>query len=94
MGFEPGNRMNPGAAASNWARHEGGRPRVMADAFTSPREIAQLNIEHYSRLLRTPLDERTRITVEKLVADEKAKLANLREALHFTAVEPAGKTRR
>ena len=81
--------MNPGAAASNWARHDGGGPRVMTDAFTSPREIAQLNIEHYSRLLQTPLDERTRMVVEKLLADEKAKLANL-----FTAVEPAGKTRR
>jgi len=66
----------------------------MADVFTGPREIAQLNIEHYSRLLRTPLDERTRIIVEKLLADEKAKLANLQEARHFTTVEPAGVTRR
>jgi hypothetical protein len=66
---------------------------VMADAFTTPRDIAQLNIEHFSRLLRTSLDERTRMTVEMLLADEKAKLASLPEARHFGAGGPDGKFR-
>ncbi|MGY8676228.1 hypothetical protein Q2941_00185 [Bradyrhizobium sp. UFLA05-153] len=52
----------------------------MENSFTGPREIAQLNIEHYSRLLQTPLDERTRGTVERLLAEEKSKLANLPKA--------------
>lgn len=49
----------------------------MAEKFTSPREIAELNIEHFSKLLLAPLDENTRITVERLHAEEKAKLAKL-----------------
>jgi hypothetical protein len=49
----------------------------MGDDFTTPREIAELNIEHFSRLLRTSLDEQTRKTVERLLAEEKAKLAEL-----------------
>jgi hypothetical protein len=49
----------------------------MGDDFTTPREIAELNIEHFSRLLRTPLDEQTRKTVERLLTEEKAKLAEL-----------------
>ncbi len=48
----------------------------MADDFTSPREIAQLNIEHFTRLLKSPLDEQTRKTVEGLLAAEMAKLAD------------------
>ena len=51
----------------------------MSDRFTSPREIAQLNVEHYSKLLQTSLDQVTRATVEKLLAKEKAKLASLPE---------------
>lgn len=51
----------------------------MGDEFTTPREIAELNIEHFSRLLRTPLDDPTRKTVERLLADEKAKLADLQD---------------
>ena len=47
----------------------------MGNKFTSPHEIAQLNIERYSKLLQTSLDEVTRTTVEKLLANEKAKLA-------------------
>jgi len=49
----------------------------MGDDFTTPREIAELNIEHFSRLLRTSLDEQTRKTVERLLTEEKAKLAEL-----------------
>lgn len=45
-------------------------------ACTSPRAIAELNIEHYRRVLETTLDERTRMTVERLLAEERAKLAN------------------
>ena len=47
----------------------------MGAASTTPREIAKLDIEHFSRLLRTSLDEQTRKTVERLLAEEKAKLA-------------------
>jgi len=50
---------------------------MMADEFTSPREIAELNIAHFTRLLQTHLDEQTRKTVELLLADERAKLAGL-----------------
>ena len=50
---------------------------LMNEKFTSPHEIAQLNIEHYRSLLKTPLDEQTRLTVERLLAAEKAKLADL-----------------
>ena len=57
----------------------------MGDKFTSPREIAQLNIEHYSKLLQTSLDEVTRTTVEKLLANEKAKLAMVPDERHFPA---------
>lgn len=49
----------------------------MDDKFTSPRGIAELNIEHYSKLLQTSLDEQTRARVEKLLDEEKAKLAKL-----------------
>ena len=49
----------------------------MADKFTSPREIAELNVAHYSKLLRTPLDEQTRAIVERLLAEEQTKLAKL-----------------
>jgi hypothetical protein len=50
---------------------------VMSDEFTSPRGIIKLNIEHYSKLLQTSLDEKTRARVESLLAEEKAKLAKL-----------------
>jgi len=49
----------------------------MADEFTSPREIAELNIRHYEQLLATPLDDQTRTIVKGLLAEEKAKLAGL-----------------
>jgi hypothetical protein len=50
----------------------------MADDFTSPREIAELNIVHFTGLLRTPLDEQTRKTVKRLLAEEQAKLVDFR----------------
>jgi hypothetical protein len=50
---------------------------LMKDSFTTPREIVQLNIEHYSKLLQSSLDEQTRLAVEGLLAAEKAKLAKL-----------------
>ena len=49
----------------------------MRDRQTTPREIVELNIAHYTRLLETPLDGPTRATIEKLLAEEKAKLRNL-----------------
>jgi len=48
----------------------------MADDFTSSRRIAELNIEHFTRLLQTPLDQQTRKTVERLLAEERAKLVD------------------
>ncbi|MDR3408887.1 MAG: hypothetical protein P4L68_10340 [Methylovirgula sp.] len=48
----------------------------MADDFSSPRRIAELNIEHFTRLLQTPLDEQTRKIVERLLVAERAKLAS------------------
>lgn len=49
----------------------------MRDRHTTPREIAELNIAHYARLLQTPLDGPTRATVERLLAEEKARLSTL-----------------
>jgi hypothetical protein len=46
----------------------------MSDRFTSRAEIAMLNIAHFSRLLGTSLDEQKRSIVERLLANEKAKL--------------------
>jgi hypothetical protein len=51
----------------------------MTDKFTSPRGIAELNIAHYTKLLQTPLDQQSRRTIEKLLAEEKTKLAQLPE---------------
>ena len=47
----------------------------MVDEFTTPREIAELNIMHFARLLKTPLDEQTRKIVKRLLAAEISKLA-------------------
>jgi hypothetical protein len=66
----------------------------MADAFTSPQHIARLNIEHFSRLLQTPLDERTRTTVERLLAEEKAKLENLPKVTTPCGSRAGGKAHR
>jgi hypothetical protein len=46
----------------------------MGDKLTSRAEIAVLNIAHFSKLLRTPLDGQKRRLVERLLANEKAKL--------------------
>ncbi len=66
----------------------------MGDEFTTPREIAELNIEHFSRLLRTSLDEQTRQTVERLLAEEKAKLADFLDPKQPAAEGPAERPRR
>jgi hypothetical protein len=50
----------------------------MSDKFTSRAEIAMLNIAHFSRLLGAPLDEQKRSIVERLLANEKAKLNEAR----------------
>ena len=60
----------------------------MDHKFTSPKEIVELNIEHYSRLLQTDLDERTRSAVETLLAAEKAKLASLQQRARGQRGEP------
>jgi hypothetical protein len=41
------------------------------------RAVARLNIEHYRRLLATDLDAEKRRTLERLLAEEEAKLAAL-----------------
>jgi hypothetical protein len=40
------------------------------------RTVARLNIEHYRRLLATETDESRRQTLQKLLAEEEAKLAD------------------
>lgn len=42
--------------------------------MVSERAIAQLNIEHFQRLIATELDETTRQTVEKLLAETRIEL--------------------
>jgi len=49
----------------------------MVDKFTTPRGIVELNIEHYTKLLQGAPDEQSRKTIERLLAEEKAKLAKL-----------------
>jgi hypothetical protein len=39
------------------------------------RTVAQLNIEHYRKRLATEMDEATRVTILRLLAEEEAKLA-------------------
>lgn len=41
--------------------------------------IARLNIEHYRKLLATETDEGKRETLQRLLAEEEAKLAALTE---------------
>ena len=38
--------------------------------------ISRLNIDHYRRLLATDIDQSTRQTVMRLLAEEEAKLSN------------------
>ena len=47
----------------------------MSVKSTGPREIAELNIEHYRKLLQTSLDDERRKVIEKLLAEELDKLA-------------------
>jgi hypothetical protein len=41
------------------------------------REIIDLNIKHYRKLLKTETDPSKRETIAKLLAEEEAKLTNL-----------------
>ena len=43
----------------------------------SPKNIARLNVEHYRRLLASETDPAKRGTIEKLLAEEEAKLRAL-----------------
>jgi hypothetical protein len=43
----------------------------------SPKNIARLNIEHYRRLLAAETDPAKRAMIEKLLAEEEAKLRSL-----------------
>jgi HPt (histidine-containing phosphotransfer) domain-containing protein len=51
------------------------------------RTVAHLNIEHYRRLLALETDESKRKMLQKLLAEEEAKLAKIRQ-------EAAGKQKR
>jgi len=42
------------------------------------RTVAHLNIEHYRRLLAAETDESKRKTLQRLLAEEEAKLAKMR----------------
>lgn len=49
----------------------------MSGVRSVDRSVARLNIEHYKRLLAGDLDEARRQVLERLLAEEEAKLANL-----------------
>jgi hypothetical protein len=51
------------------------------------RTVAHLNIEHYRKLLAQEMDETKRQTILRLLAEEEAKLASLKNSTH---VKPAG----
>jgi hypothetical protein len=40
------------------------------------RTVARLNVEHYRRLLATESDEQKRSTLQRLLAEEEAKLSD------------------
>jgi hypothetical protein len=44
--------------------------------------IIRLNIQHYERLLRTGLDDMRRATVERLLDEERRKLAAMEAGIH------------
>ena len=44
---------------------------------SSPITIVRLNIDHYEKVLKAESDESKRRTIAKLLAEEKAKLAQL-----------------
>jgi hypothetical protein len=53
------------------------------ESLDSPKNIARLNIEHYRRLLATETNPAKRAMIEKLPAEEEAKLRALeREQKH------------
>lgn len=54
------------------------------------RTVARLNIEHYRKLLVTKLDEMKRRTLQRLLAEEKAKLASLESGGVTLAEVPRG----
>ena len=43
------------------------------------KRIAELNVEHYQRLLATETDPKKRDTIERLLAEEEAKLRQINE---------------
>jgi hypothetical protein len=52
-------------------------PRKGDTHLDSPKNIARLNIEHYRRLLAAGTDPAKRTTIEKLLAEEEAKVRAL-----------------
>ena len=46
-----------------------------------PASIARLNIEHYRKLLASEQDEAKRRTIQRLLEEEEAKLAQLEKPL-------------
>lgn len=54
------------------------------------RTVARLNIEHYRKLLVTKLDEMKRRTLQRLLAEEEAKLASLESGGVTLAEVPRG----
>jgi hypothetical protein len=43
------------------------------------KRVAELNIEHYKRLLSAETDPKKRETIERLLAEEEAKLRKINE---------------
>jgi hypothetical protein len=44
-----------------------------------PEQITKLNIEHFRKLLQTEADAKRRAVIERLLAEEEAKLASLKK---------------
>lgn len=56
----------------------GPRGPGLTGAGSVDRDVAKLNIEHFRRLLREKtMDDAKRLLIERLLADEEAKLASL-----------------
>jgi hypothetical protein len=51
------------------------RQQLMSAKSSGPREIAELNIEHFRKLLQTTRDEEKRKVIARLLAEELDKLA-------------------
>lgn len=59
----------------------------MCGAHAVDRTVARFNIEHFRRLLATESDEQRRQLLQRLLAEEEAKLADHRPAVLTRATD-------